>query len=283
MNIPFDVLLCCFLLVWILLGLYFVFLIYKTIRRKPGTSIAARWLILVFSIGISCFTILPACPLSPRNVGYRRSCISTLRQIGTALQGYHDFYRAFPPAYVADKNGRPLYSWRVLILPFMDQEHLYKNINLNEPWDSPHNKPILDSSSYAFLCPNLPDENELDTSYVMIVGPDTISDGPHSSSLHDFQDGASNTIFAVEIANSGIHWAEPRDLKADEINYRINDPDHKGISSCHKGYAHVLFGDNTVREMKDSTDPEIVKAMTTIAGGEKKIVEKFFRQEYKQK
>jgi hypothetical protein len=280
-----EVLLWCFVLGWILLGIYFLFLVYKTIRRRPGTPIAARWLIWVFAIGISCYAILPACSFFPREERYIRACSSTLRQIGTALQSYHDVYRAFPPAYITDKDGRPLYSWRVLLLPFINQEYLYNKLHLDEPWDSPYNKPILDSYKpyNDFVCIDLPNKNELNTSYVMIVGPDTISDGPHSKNLHDIADGAWNTIFAVEIANSGIHWAEPRDLKADEINYRINDPDHKGISSCHKGYAHVLFGDNTVRKMKDSTDPAIIKAMTTIASGENKIVEEYFRQEYDKK
>jgi prepilin-type processing-associated H-X9-DG protein len=200
--------------------------------------------------------------------------MNNLYQIGSAMRNYHDAYGRFPPAYLADKNGRPMHSWRVLLLPFLECEDTYKAYRFDEPCDSPHNRALTDSAEVRkmFACHSdrhaRGEPDDWETNYVMIVGPGTISDGPNSVRLGDITDGSANTIMIVEVAGSGIHWAEPRDLKADEIGYRTNDPDAPGISSRHRGGAHVLFCDGSVWLLKDSLDPTTVKALTTIAGGE---------------
>src|SRR5690349_21111160 len=74
-----------------------------------------------------------------RLAAQRSSCNCNLKQIGLALHNYHDTYGSFPPAYVADAEGRPMHSWRVLILPFIDCNDLYKEYNFSEPWSSPDN------------------------------------------------------------------------------------------------------------------------------------------------
>ena len=139
-----------------------------------------------------------------------------------------------------------MHSWRVLILPYIEEEQLYKKLHLNEPWDSPHNRAVFDANPMPriFGCPSQRTDYEDDTkvtNYVMIVGPGTISDGPHSVRPRQITDGEANTILFVEMADSGIHWAEPRDLKADEMSYRINDPDKPSISSHHRGGANVAL------------------------------------------
>ncbi len=81
-------------------------------------------------------------------------------------------------------------------------------------------------------------------------------------------DGLSATIFISEIARSDIHWMEPRDLHIDRMSFQINDKTKPSISSHHRGGAHVLFADGSVRFLRDSTPPEIVRALLTIDGGE---------------
>lgn len=204
--------------------------------------------------------------------GERRSrCINQLKQLSLAMLQYEADYKRFPPAYVADAKGRPLYSWRVLLLPYLDRKDMYDALRRDEPWDSPHNRSVLQGAAVAklFQCPSA--ENPKDeTSYVVIVGQDTISNGPRSVGIDYIctKDGTSATIMIAEIKNSGIHWAEPRDLNFEHMSFRINDPDGRGISSGHPGIACVSFCDGHQEFLSAELDPKLVKALTTINGGE---------------
>jgi prepilin-type processing-associated H-X9-DG protein len=207
----------------------------------------------------------------------RTACFSHLKVIGLAMHNYHYKYGCFPPAYVADRNGRPMHSWRVLLLPYLEREDLYKKIRLDEPWNSPHNRQIFQTEDVRlFHCPYAPDAKD-DTSYMMIVGPNTISDGPHSVRLEDIsrKDGTWTTIMIAEVEDSGTHWAEPRDLDFKDMSFRINDPNGRGIGSYHPGIANVVFADGSVRSIKDDIDPKLLKSLITING--KEDVSEFFR------
>jgi hypothetical protein len=196
------------------------------------------------------------------------NCANRCTQIALAMHNYAQTYRSFPPAYTTDRNGRPLHSWRVLLLPYIEQETLYKKIRLNEPWDSPHNSGVLQRTILTFYhCPSAPSP-ETDTNYVMVVGPAAISDGPHSVGFGDIKDGTSNTIMFVEIKNGGIHWAEPCDLDFGSMSFRVNDPNGRGIGSYHPGGAFVKLADASGRFIADDFDPKLLKALITINGGE---------------
>src|SRR5262249_21734482 len=71
----------------------------------------------------------------------RMQSTNNLKQIALAMHSYHDTMGRFPPAIVRDKEGKPLYSWRVLLLPYLEQQNLYNQFKLDEPWDSEHNRP----------------------------------------------------------------------------------------------------------------------------------------------
>jgi prepilin-type processing-associated H-X9-DG protein len=199
----------------------------------------------------------------------RMHCANQLQQFAMAMHNYTTAYHSFPPAFIADRDGRPLLSWRVLLLEFLDNE-TYKKIRLNEPWDSPHNRDVFQKADLPqrnFHCCSATNPED-ETCYVMVVGPNTISDGPHSVRFGDIKDGTPNTILFVEVKNSGIHWAEPRDLDFGGMSFRINDPSRKGVSSYHPGLAGVVFADCHVQFIEDGVDPKLVKALMTINGGE---------------
>jgi len=228
-------------------------------------------------LGVVVALLLPAIQSGRESVP-RVRCPNNLKQIGLAMHNYHFKYGCFPPAYVADAKGRPLQSWRVLLLPYVEQGGLYDRLKLDEPWDSPHNRSVLqdEGATQCFHCPSAQNPKD-ETSYVLIVGPDTISDGPHSMRLEDIKDGPSNTIMIVEVKDSGIHWAEPRDLDFKSMSFRISDPNGKGIGSYHPGIANVAFADGSVRSIRDDIDPKLLKSLITING--KEDVSEFFRNQ----
>jgi len=220
--------------------------------------------------------ILPA--ISPPREAIRRSlCASNLKQIALGMENYREKYGCFPPAYSVDKEGRPLHTWRVLLLPFIGEKALYDRLRLDEPWDSPHNQAVFDSvgaehgrggrTPDCYRCP-ADQGNRSETNYVMLVGPNTISNGPGCVHLKDITDGPGKTICVVEVTGMGIRWYEPVDLDAEQMTYRINDPEVGGISSRHGPYAQVAMCDSSVRVLQDSIDPELVKGASTINGRE---------------
>ncbi len=126
--------------------------------------------------------------------------MNNLKQIGLAMHNYHATNGSFPPAYTVDKDGKPLLSWRVLILPFLEQEALYKEFHLDEPWDSPHNKPLIERMPTSYVCPSESDRrvDRGKTTYLTPRGKATIFPGPEGIKIQKITDGSSNTIFAVD-------------------------------------------------------------------------------------
>jgi prepilin-type processing-associated H-X9-DG protein len=145
---------------------------------------------------------------------------------------------------------------------------LYDRYRFDESWDSPNNRAITDLAIGLFQCPAQPATQEPTTNYVMVVGPHAISSGRESRKIAEITDGLANTIILVEVADSNIWWAEPNDLQFDRISFTINGSKRTGISSYHPHGANVAFCDGSARLLKDSTNPQLVKAMLTIDRGE---------------
>jgi hypothetical protein len=203
-----------------------------------------------------------------RETSRRMICALNLKQIGLALHCYSQKYRCFPPAYVADKNGKPMHSWRVLILPYLDQGELYRQYDFSEPWNSPHNARLMAKCPEVFRCPIADAKSPSTTNYVAVVGEATCWPGNKSVRFEDIKDGASNTVVLVEIADSDIPWTEPRDMSFDHALAGVNVDRQHGISSNHGNWAFWAFADGSVQVLFDKTSPQTVKACLTIAGGE---------------
>ena len=147
----------------------------------------------------------------PRS-GAADACTNNLKQIGLAMHNYHQVYGCFPPAFIPDKNGKPMHSWRVLILPYLEGQGIYSQYRFDEPWDSPHNAALAQYMPLVYYCPSEPGPRGTQTSYAMLVGPHCISDGPTAHRLQDITGGPSNTIMVAECNGAGINWMEPRDI-----------------------------------------------------------------------
>jgi prepilin-type processing-associated H-X9-DG protein len=223
---------------------------------------------IVFLIGGVLACLIPPWGHHP-NAARRSQCKNNLKQIGLALHNYHEQYSCFPPAHIADSNGRPMHSWRVLLLPYFDQAEslLYGKYRFDEPWDGPHNSKLRDQIVAIYNCPS--DDHggsggvSTMTSYVAVVGPETAWPGSDPAAFRDFKDGTSNTLLVVEVANSGIHWMEPRDLHVVQMALSINAKSGQGISSRHTGGAQALLADGSVRFVAEKLDAETLRALLT--------------------
>jgi hypothetical protein len=148
-----------------------------------------------------------------REAAGRTQSSNNLKQIGLAMHGYHDAYGALPPAAIYDKKGKALLSWRVLILPFIEQDGLFKEFKLNEPWDSDHNKKLLARMPRIYANPGAAAPAG-HTSYQVFVGPQAIFEGKRGIRLTDITDGTSNTMLTVEAAKA-VPWTKPEDVPFD--------------------------------------------------------------------
>src|SRR5436190_1151666 len=122
---------------------------------KPSAGRGFRFVrvLVVLSIIVILIALLLPAPRSTRPAGRRMQCNNNLRQIALALLNYEQAYKSLPPAYTVDAKGRPLHSWRTLILPYLEQEPLYRTIDLSKPWDDPANAKALETKLPVFRCP----------------------------------------------------------------------------------------------------------------------------------
>lgn len=242
-------------------------LLWIAFWHRQSRSWAATAIVLLLLLGALLVPAYQDYPVASR----RAVCSNNLEQLGLALHNYHNAYRCFPPAYIADESGRPMHSWRVLILPLIEEEQIFKAYSFNEPWDGPNNRKLAKHAVSAFRCPsdqkNLKDEG-LMTSYVAVVGPDTAWPGSKCTKTADFGDGTASTILLIEVKDSGIHWMEPRDLDISQMAPGINTTSGKGISSNHPGGAIVVFADGHTRFVSEDVSPATIRALLTRNGGE---------------
>ena len=245
-------------------------------KKSGGPSVLVIVLVVLvplLGLCVVCGWILAALYL-PEITGVREAasklhCSNNLKQIGMALQNYESSHGCFPPAVITDEDGRPMHSWRAAILPYLEQASLFERYDRNEPWDGPNNSALADIALECFRCPSDGEPVERETNYVMITGEGTIGGLPNEAiDVSDVRDGMSNTIMVVEVAGSGIHWMEPRDLTIDEVLSGINSPSGTGIRSNHPGGVNVLFADGSIRFLDESVTAEELKAFCTRNGME---------------
>ena len=133
-----------------------------------------------------------------------------MKQIGLALAAYHHDHGRFPPQAVYSPEGRALYSWRVLILPYLERKDLYDEFDLNEAWDGPHNRKLLAERPAVFDPADIAVDSTL-TYFQVFIGEDAAFEGRQGMTLADFTDGADRTVLVVE-AGEPVPWTKPADL-----------------------------------------------------------------------
>ncbi|MBN1854051.1 MAG: DUF1559 domain-containing protein, partial [Pirellulales bacterium] len=210
--------------------------------------------------------LLPAVA-SSREAARRVQGMNQMKQIGLALHNYAAAKGAFPAGYNADEDGKPLLSWRVHVLPYIEDGGLYNEFHLDEPWDSPHNRALIDKMPAIYRSPKSQAKPGM-TNYLGVGGADGIFVRPQKgnqlgTSFHDIRDGTSNTIMIVEVPDeSAMIWTKPGDFAPDK-----KDPS-RGLIGMHSYGFLAGYADGLVLIIAKDMDPGILKAMFTKSGGE---------------
>lgn len=204
--------------------------------------------------------------------GRKYQCKHGLKQIGLALYQYHDRWQSFPPAYVLGPDGRRWHSWRTLILPYLDQQKLYKLYRFDEPWDGENNRKLLPPSYYPlFQCPHDPSASKRRdlTHFVAVVGPETAWPGSKPIKINDIKDGTANTVMVVEVSTP-VPWFAPVDFDFEDATLLWGE---NSIPLSHHPEGRLaLMADGSVRLVTSAGEHKVNKkewkAMLTRNGKE---------------
>jgi hypothetical protein len=183
-----------------------------------------------------------------------------LVKIGAALDAVAAAQGAYPAPAILSADGKPLLSWRVGLLPFLGEEALYKEFHLDEPWDSEHNKPLIDRMPRAYRTPGQPFDGH--TYYLMPTGAGTVFEGQDAPKPDSITDPKGATILVVEVFDQrGAIWTKPTDLKFDRADPGAN------VTHLAKLKFQALFADGTAKVVDQKKNPNIVLFFSP-AGGE---------------
>jgi prepilin-type processing-associated H-X9-DG protein len=182
---------------------------------------------------------------------------------------YRDTWRTLPPASTVGEDGQLLHSWRTQLLPFLEHRNPSSHLRWDEPWNSANNQGV-DLAYEPGILYHCPADNggssPRNTSYLAAIGHGTLWSRIKGRSDQTDASDSEQYILLVEGANTGIHWMEPRDWNADEVNCSLDSPTPGNISSGHAGGVNVFLGDGSVRCLPRDTPPGDLKTMLTVPG-----------------
>jgi prepilin-type processing-associated H-X9-DG protein len=235
----------------------------KNPKRLEGKGLAIAGIVTgslgsLFMVPVLIALLLPAVQAA-REAARRAQCVNNLKQIGLAFHNYHQSYNVLPPAASTDANGRPLLSWRVAMLPYIEEQALYDQFKLDEPWDGPNNIKLLDKMPLAYRCASSDQPGSTVTPYQVIVGQGSVFEGPKGLPFAAITDGTSNTFLVVE-AKAPVEWTKPDDVDIAAVT--------TALGSKHPGGTNALLADGSVKFIKTTTPANVINALATREGGE---------------
>jgi prepilin-type processing-associated H-X9-DG protein len=237
--------------------------------RSKGL-LRGRWMAVTgIGLGIIGSTFVPMAMLLPavssaREAARRAQCVNNLKQIALAVHNFHAEHNMCPPAAITNKEGQPLLSWRVAILKYLGPEGaaLYEQFHLDEPWDSPHNRSLLEQMPQVFACPS-ETLRKGSTTYQVVVGPNTMFTGRRKGvAIADVTDGTSNTLLVVE-ANVAVPWTAPQEIPVSQLGTPPSP-----VGSHHPGGFNVAFADGSIRFFRNTMNGTLLGALLSRNGGE---------------
>ncbi len=188
-----------------------------------------------------------------------------MRRMAIAMLNYHDTNRHFPLIGSFDDQKKPLLSWRVHLLPFLGHQQLYERFHLDEPWDSEHNRKLVEEMPNVYLSSDRVPMKPGTTTFVRVVGDDTLcvaTDG--KIQIRDVQDGTTNTAMTVEVGEKhAVEWTKPVDLEFDKATLR------SALFERFEDSTLIGFADGSTRIVPKTVIDDTLWAIFTRAGGER--------------
>ena len=226
--------------------------------RKSRGRIGGAWMAFAgIALGTFGCTVLPFMilrPLVSQAIESRSNyvCETNLYRIAQAIRKFQHERGTMPPGAITDRQGRPLLSWRVAILPYLgpDEAALFEKFHLDEPWDSPNNLRLASNMPDVFACPA--DGNRRQTRYQLIIGPRALYDGLKPRKIVDLQTSALRRSGTLLVGEGGkpVDWTSPQDHL-----YDTNLP-ALGLTSGHRDVFHLAMMDGSIDFCEKSIDNE---------------------------
>jgi hypothetical protein len=206
--------------------------------------------------------LLPAVQ-SAREAARRAQGMNNMKQLLLAMHMDAAAKDCLPAQAIVDGEGKPLLSWRVELLPYLEQKDLYDQFRRDEPWDSDHNRKLLERMPDVFKAPGAADAVPGMTTYVMPTGPGTLFPRPDATPrFATIADGMSNTLALVEVnADHAVPWTKPADMA-------VADDPVAPLQGIRPGGFLAGFADGSVRLLPDTIDAAKLLALLTPDGGE---------------
>jgi hypothetical protein len=180
--------------------------------------------------------------------------------LANAMLNYAGDKGSLPPAAVYSNDGRPLLSWRVLILPYLEDPSgraLFEEFQLDEPWDSPHNLRLLEKMPKDYAPADAgPTPRPHSTHFQVFVGRGAAFEGPRGVKLADFPDGGAGTLLLVEAAEA-VPWTKP-----DDLPYAPDEPLPK-LGRASRSRFLAAFVDGSVERLSTDLPEEQLRALIT--------------------
>jgi type II secretory pathway pseudopilin PulG len=248
-------------------------------RRRLGNVCGARTqrtiaaftlveLLVVVGIIVVLLCLLLPTVRTASEAARRNQCQNNLKQVAIALQNYVEDHGALPPANATDEDGKPLHSWRTLILPYMEEQQLYLSIYLAKPWDAMANAKAFTTRVPAYHCPSASDGDKR-TKYLAVVTPNSCFRVTEPRSLSEITNRA-RTLVAIEVdAEHAVPWMLPQD--ADEKVVLGLGGQQSNLA--HPGVVLAVFLDGHVEAFREDMPAAQRRALISVGGNDNAKVE----------
>lgn len=265
---------------------------YKQLQAKSGNPTPRSWswswtlrvlglVVLMFVAGISAIGVthqtawLVTSPESImkvegsiREAANRTQSMNNLKHIGLANHTYHDSHSRFPAGGTFDAQGHMLHGWQTLLLPFLKEEEIYQQINLQVPWSHADNAAAFRNEVRSYLNPAIAEQENKQGFFLSHYASNTrVIGGDKRRRFSDIIDGTSNTILAGEVAGNFKPWGYPANWRDPALGIN-KSPDGFGAPWHAKRGANFTSVDGSVHFIKEDIAPEVLKALSTPDGGE---------------